>query len=72
MGEIYLSEEIGKFKSVKIDSEEFISIIKEFLSDIDITDKILKIKADDSGLIIEFENSGIVEIEIDWNEFVIT
>ena len=59
------------FHSVELDPEEFKKIIEDFVKDAYPDDEIVDFIVEDDGVDIELSNGEKIEIEIDWNEFVI-
>ena len=59
------------FHSVEMDTEEFKKMIEEFINDTYPKRSISDFNVLDDGVSITLDNGEKVEIEIDWNEFVI-
>lgn len=60
-----------EFHSIEMDTEEFRRMIEDFVSDTYPDHSISNFDVVDDGVNIVLDNGEKVDIEIDWNEFVI-
>jgi len=61
-----------KFYSTEVDADEFKKIVEEFVLDAHPGDEIDSFNIDDDGkVIVKLKSKKEVEIDIDWNEFVL-
>jgi hypothetical protein len=68
---ITLSDWVSKFNSVEVESSEFKRVVKEFLEDLYPNRKIKSFEVDNNGISVILDDEERVEIEVDWNEFII-
>lgn len=62
---------LSDFNSVEVDSAEFKKIIEGFIKDMKPEAIIKSYKVDGNGVNVLLESGEVIEIEIDWNEFII-
>jgi len=60
-----------KFHSIEMDTKEFKKLVEDFIHDTYPDESISDFEVDDDGVRIKLDSGEEIEIEIDWNEFVI-
>lgn len=60
-----------KFHSIELDTDEFKKLVEDFIHDMYPDESVSDFEVDDDGVRIKLNNGEEIEIEIDWNEFVI-
>lgn len=62
---------LSDFNSVEVEPKEFRKMVEELIEDMYPNSKVSQIDVHDYGILVILDSRERIEIEIDWNEFII-